>query len=52
MDDKYRDRNEELKAIKVFLACKQFKDESLSYILSRFQQLLARNLNSSVDEKN
>lgn len=52
MDDTYRDRNEEQSAAMLFHACRQFRDESLSSYLPRFQQLLTRSPSSTVDNKN
>lgn len=52
MDDTFRDRNEEQTAAALFHSCRQFRDESLSSFLPRFQQLLARSPSSSGDEKN
>lgn len=42
MDDTFRDRNAEQKSAALFYACRQFRDESLSSFLPRFQQLLSR----------
>ena len=51
MDDTYRDRNEEQSAAALFHACRQFRDESLSSYLPRFQQLLTRSPSSTGDDK-
>ena len=52
MDETFQDRNEEQTAASLFYACKQFRDESLSSFLSRFQQLLVRSPSSSEEDKN
>ena len=52
MDDTFRDRNQEQTAAALLHACRQFKDESLSSFLPRFQQLLARSPSSTSGDKN
>lgn len=51
MDNIYRDRNAEQTAANLLHACRQFRDESLSSFLPRFQQLLTRSPSSARDDK-
>lgn len=50
MDHIFRDRNAEQTAVDLLYACKQFRDESLSSFLPRFQQILARSPSSAKDD--
>ncbi|KAI0995460.1 hypothetical protein K3495_g12719 [Podosphaera aphanis] len=52
MDDTFHDRNAEQNAAALYHACKQFKDESLSSFLPRFQQLLSCSPSATGDEIN
>ncbi|KAI1003822.1 hypothetical protein K3495_g4387 [Podosphaera aphanis] len=52
MNDTFRDRNAEQNAAALFYACKQFRDESLSSFLPRFQQLLSCSPSAAGDEIN
>ncbi|KAI0990825.1 hypothetical protein K3495_g17362, partial [Podosphaera aphanis] len=51
MDDTFRDRNANQNASALLYACKQFRDESLSSFLPRFEQLLSRSLKSSAEDE-
>lgn len=51
MDFLYMDRNAAQTAANLLHACKQFRDESLSSFLHRFQQLLTRSPDSAKDDK-
>lgn len=51
MDELYKDRNAKQTAANLLHSCKQFKDESLSSFLPRFQKLLTRSPSSARDDK-